>query len=146
MIAKSYQNVIELVTRFDVFKELSAGRVSALIYDSETNFDATVAIYDKGMFPICGISGLRPFLKSVLGFPAVTLAFTQETLSEANKFYPLVKILLNTGNFSKLKRSPPIKDAEKLNQEPKNKRLKLDIPDKVNEKKGEFGDDFIKFS
>ena len=85
-------------------------------------------------------------VRKVLGFPAVTLAFTQETLSEANKFYPLVKILLNTGNFSKLKRSPPIKDAEKLNQEPKNKRLKLDIPDKVNEKKGEFGDDFIKFS
>ena len=126
-------------------KALSQGQVAGLVYDSNTNFGATVCIFDKGQFPICGMPGLSPFLKKVVGFNGATLAFTCEALQDGNKFYPVVQLLRQTGgDFAN-------KKEESAQVEPQAKRLKRneetsnELP-KASNKGGNFGDDFIKFS
>ena len=126
-------------------KALSQGQVAGLVYDSNTNFGATVCIFDKGQFPICGMPGLSTFLKKVVGFNVITLAFTSEALQDGNRFNPVVQLLQQTGDFDSKKKE------ESAQVEPKAKRLRrnedapTELP-KASNKEGNFGDDFIKFS
>jgi len=124
-------------------KALGSGPVAALLYDSDTNIGAATCIFDKGQFPICGLPGLSPFIKPVLGFNATVLTFTVDALKEGNKFNPLVKLLRQTGDF------PETTDQKE--DEPKAKRMKVDNNPVCHEEtpdaaKGNFGDDFIKLS
>ena len=127
-------------------KALSQGQVAGLVYDSNTNFGATVCIFDKGQFPICGMAGLSPFLKKVVGFNVTTLAFTSEALQDGNKFNPVVQLLQQTGDFDSKKKEESAQVEPKAKRLKRNKEASNEFPPKASNREGNFGDDFIKFS
>ena len=67
-------------------KEVEAENLQLVIYDTSVNMPAIRCLIDKGKIPIVGVPELGAILKSVIGFPGMTLGFKKTVDSHFQSF------------------------------------------------------------
>ena len=110
--------------------------ISAIIYDSNANFEALKVLFDKGQIPMVGFPNLSQLVKTQVHFPAVCIGIRLKGSSPeaVEHFRPLLKTIeknCQTGKVTKKEvvQAPlpdvvPVKDQIKVLR----KNLKLQSP------------------